>query len=165
MSSAWKTPTLSSTTGNLSPLDSVETYDDFIAEALALGLPMICTNPDLVVVRGGKREICAGAIAVAFEQRGGEVRWHGKPHPEVYRTCFALLPEVAPERIAAIGDSLRTDVAGAAAAGIDCIFVAAGIHGEELGVDKDGTIDPERYAAMIADAPAEPSAVMPFMRW
>ncbi|WP_420346425.1 TIGR01459 family HAD-type hydrolase [Pelagibius sp.] len=152
-------------TGNLSPLDSVETYDDFIAEALALGLPMICTNPDLVVVRGGKREICAGAIAVAFEQRGGEVRWHGKPHPEVYRTCFALLPEVAPERIAAIGDSLRTDVAGAAAAGIDCIFVAAGIHGEELGVDKDGTIDPERYAAMIADAPAEPSAVMPFMRW
>lgn len=152
-------------TGNLSQQDSVEVYDAFVAQALALELPMICANPDLEVIRGGKREICAGAIALAFEERGGRVRWHGKPHPEVYRSCFALLPDVAPARIAAIGDSLRTDVAGASAAGIDSIFVAGGIHGEELGVDSRGSVDPDSYAAFIGKVAQKPTAVLPFMRW
>ena len=35
------------------------------------------------------------------------------------------------ERIIAIGDSLRTDLKGAEAAGIPAIFVASGIHREE----------------------------------
>ena len=37
------------------------------------------------------------------------------------------------ERVLAIGDSVRTDLKGAAAFGIDCLFVTAGIHAEELG--------------------------------
>ncbi len=152
-------------TGNLDTTDTVETYRDFLEDALARKLPMVCANPDLEVIRGGKREICAGALAQAYEQRGGTVRWHGKPHPEVYRSCFALLPDVEPKRIAAIGDSLRTDVAGAAAAGIDSIFVAGGIHGEELGVDHRGEIDPESYAALLAGAAQKPTAVLPLMRW
>ena len=35
---------------------------------------MICTNPDLVVDRGEKREFCAGTVAKIFENLGGQVR-------------------------------------------------------------------------------------------
>jgi HAD superfamily hydrolase (TIGR01459 family) len=152
-------------TGILNDSDVVETYRGFLNEALSRGLPMICANPDLIVMRGDAMEICAGALALDYEEKGGRVRWHGKPHPEVYRSCFALLPDVAPARIAAIGDSLRTDVAGAQAAGIDSIFIAGGIHGAELGVDSGGRIDPAAYAAFSDAAEWKPTAVLPFMRW
>ena len=45
---------------------------------------MICTNPDLIVDRGNKRELCAGSVAMIFEKMGGEVIYFGKPFPEVY---------------------------------------------------------------------------------
>ena len=44
---------------------------------------MICTNPDLIVDRGNKRELCAGSVALVFEKMGGEVTYFGKPFPEV----------------------------------------------------------------------------------
>jgi HAD superfamily hydrolase (TIGR01459 family) len=152
-------------TGALNDTDEVATYRDFLDEGLARGLPMICANPDLIVMRGEAMEICAGALALDYEQKGGEVRWHGKPHPEVYRSCFALLEGIAPSRIAAIGDSLRTDVAGAEASGIASIFIAGGIHGEELNVDDKGRIDAEAYRAFIEAAEWKPTAALPFMRW
>ena len=31
---------------------------------------MICTNPDLIVDRGEKREFCAGSVAMVFEKNG-----------------------------------------------------------------------------------------------
>ena len=34
---------------------------------------MICTNPDLIVDRGNKRELCAGSVALVFEKMGGKV--------------------------------------------------------------------------------------------
>ncbi|MGD1877150.1 MAG: TIGR01459 family HAD-type hydrolase [Kiloniellaceae bacterium] len=152
-------------TGTLHESDQVETYRAFLDEGLARKLPMICANPDLIVMRGEDMEICAGALALDYEEKGGTVRWHGKPHPEVYRSCFALLDGIAPGRIAAIGDSLRTDVAGAQASGIDSIFIAGGIHGDELGVKKDGSVDPQAYAAFMTAAEFKPTAVLPFMRW
>lgn len=152
-------------TGILHDLDQVDTYRHFLDEGLARGLPMICANPDLIVMRGEAMEICAGALALDYEQRGGDVRWHGKPHPEVYRSCFALLEGIAPSRIAAIGDSLRTDVAGAQASGIASIFIAGGIHGEELHVDTKGGVDPEAYEAFMAAAEWKPTLALPFMRW
>ena len=41
--------------------------------------------------------------------------------------------KVETSRVLAIGDSVRTDLKGAATFGIDCLFVTAGIHAEELG--------------------------------
>jgi HAD superfamily hydrolase (TIGR01459 family) len=152
-------------TGILEDHDTVETYRTFLDEGLARQLPMICANPDLIVMRGDAMEICAGALAQDYEQKGGNVRWHGKPHPEVYRSCFELLKGIEPARIAAIGDSLRTDVAGAQAAGISSIFVAGGIHGEELRVEEDGKMDNSAYAAFMAAAEWTPTAALPFMRW
>ncbi len=42
----------------------------------------------------------------------------------------------------AIGDAIRTDIAGAAGQGLDALFVAAGIHREDLrGADVTGAQD------------------------
>ena len=49
---------------------------------------LVCTNPDLIVHRGGEEEYCAGKIAEIFENLGGEVIYFGKPHKEVYLSCL-----------------------------------------------------------------------------
>ena len=145
--------------------DRVEDFEDLLQAARARNLPMICANPDLVVMRGGVMEICAGAIAARYEALGAEVRYHGKPHADVYRRAFALLGVEDRARIAGVGDSFRTDIAGARAAGIDGIFVAGGIHIEELLPDAEGRPDPDRLAVLAAESGHHPAAVLPLFRW
>ena len=145
--------------------DRVEDFEALLQAALARKLPMVCANPDLVVMRGAALEICAGAIAARYEALGAQVRYHGKPHADVYRRAFALLGVEDPSRIAGVGDSFRTDIAGARAAGIDGIFIAGGIHIEELAPDRDGRPDPDRLAVMAAESGHHPAAVLPVFRW
>ncbi len=152
-------------TGALSPGDTAATYAAFLRRARARSLPMVCANPDLEVIRGGRREICAGAIAFAYEEMGGAVRYEGKPHPEIYAMCLDLLGVPGRERVAAIGDSLRTDIAGANRAGIDALFVTGGLQGEALGVDAAGNAEPARLTAFCAAAGEIPSAALPVLRW
>jgi HAD superfamily hydrolase (TIGR01459 family) len=104
----------------------------------ARGLPMVCANPDLVVERGDKLVYCAGAIAELYAAAGGNVLYAGKPHRPIYQQALdaaraARGRETAHRRVLAIGDSVRTDLGGAAGFGIDCLFVTRGIHAEELG--------------------------------
>tara|TARA_B100000029_G_scaffold339901_1_gene332072 strand:+ start:131 stop:949 length:819 start_codon:yes stop_codon:yes gene_type:complete len=89
---------------------------------------MICTNPDLIVDRGSKREYCAGSVATVFEKLGGNVIYFGKPHPEVYNQSI----ETSNKRIIAIGDNLRTDIKGAINMNYDSLFITGGIHNEEI---------------------------------
>ena len=152
-------------TGALGAEDTVADYEDLLQAAKDQGLPMICANPDLEVLRGERREICAGAIAARYEALGAEVRYHGKPHAGIYTTCFALLEGVPRARIAAIGDALRTDIAGANTAGIDGIFVMNGLQAGELRVDADGYAMPERLAAQCAAEGHTPAAALPMLRW
>ena len=120
--------------------DSTETPEDYadrLAAYVARGLPMICANPDLVVHRGHKPVYCAGALAEVYEALGGETIYAGKPHRPIYTTALERIAAlrgapVAPARALAIGDALRTDLAGAAAVGLDALFVADGIHRGEL---------------------------------
>ena len=56
---------------------------------LGAGLKMICANPDLEIVRGGARILCAGALAAWYEAQGGEVRWIGKPDRAIYHHALA----------------------------------------------------------------------------
>ena len=120
---------LADSPGDLSPV----AYDDFLRPAVARGCPMICANPDLVVVRGDTRETCAGAIAEHYEELGGTVRWYGKPFAEVYHRCAELLEVTDLSRVLAVGDSLRTDVTGANRAGMDALFIGGGIHHDQIG--------------------------------
>ena len=120
--------------------DSRETPEDYagrFAAYAARKLPMICANPDLVVHRGHKLVYCAGALAELYEALGGETIYAGKPHRPIYAAALERIAAlrgapVAPARALAIGDALRTDLAGAAAAGLDSLFVADGIHRNEL---------------------------------
>ena len=105
---------------------------------------MVCGNPDVVVERGDRLVYCAGAIADLYGSMGGEVLYAGKPYRPIYEMALAKAEKArgakAPlSRVLAIGDSVRTDLKGAAAFGIDCLFVTAGIHAEELG----GRDDPD----------------------
>ena len=78
------------------------------------------------------------------------MRWHGKPHPSVYDSCLELLGIADRRRLLAIGDSLRTDIAGAANAGIDSLLIAGGVHAAEFRVN--GRLDLDRVQAAIRDA-------------
>lgn len=145
--------------------ETVAQYEPLLRAALARDLPMICANPDLLVIHQGHRSICAGAVAQRYEALGGRVRWHGKPCPSVYATCFARLGIAARRRILAVGDSLRTDIAGANTAGIDSLLVTGGIHAEEFALGPGEQPDLERLAAGIAASGHSPSAVVARFRW
>ena len=140
-------------------------YEADLAAAAALGLPMICANPDLWVMRGAERAICAGTLARRYEALGGTVRYHGKPHPAIYRDCFARLAGIARGRVIAIGDTLTTDIAGAAAAGLAAALVPGGIHGEELGCAHGAAPDPAALAALCETAGVRPDYILASLTW
>jgi len=93
---------------------------------------MICTNPDLIVDRGEKRELCAGSVALVFEKMGGEVIYFGKPFPEVYNQSI----DNTNKKILSIGDNLNTDIKGANLLDYDSLLISNGVHKNEI--KKDG---------------------------
>ena len=93
----------------------------------------------------------------------------GKPYAPIYETALgnaavlrggAMPPR---QRVLAIGDSVRTDLKGAAAFGIDCLFVISGIHAEEFG-GRD-VPDLSNLQAIFAAADVRPKAVARRLEW
>lgn len=149
--------------------EQAEDYRPMLEEAHRRNLRLICANPDLVVERGNDLLPCAGAIADLYEKLGGETIWVGKPHPLVYRYASeaieqALGRKVDPARILCIGDALRTDVAGAVAAGHDCLMTLTGIHGHEINLD-EGRFNRDLLEALIATHEKRPIAVAISLVW
>lgn len=136
----------------------VATYLPALKECAARGLRMVCANPDLEVVRGGQRLICAGLLARYYAEYGGEVRQIGKPDPGIYLPVRRML-NLPDDRILAVGDSLATDIAGARAAGIASCWVLGGIHGEMIGDDR-AMAETQATAAGLA-----PFATVPSFAW
>lgn len=147
--------------------DTLADYEPILIAARARGLPMVCANPDLVVIHDGKPALCAGALAEDYERLGGKVRWHGKPDPSVYLSCLELLGVVDGRGILVVGDSLRTDIAGAARAGLDSLLIAGGVHAAEFGVGQDEVdgLDLGRVSVALAEDGLQPIAVMPRFVW
>ena len=148
--------------------ETPENYRPLLGRLRERKLPMVCANPDLVVERGDRLVYCAGAIADLYGSLGGDVLYAGKPHRPIYESALAKAaalrgrkPPLA--RVLAIGDSVRTDLAGASAFGIDCVFVTAGIHAEELGGRENP--DAALLASKFADAKVFPKAVMRRLVW
>ncbi len=111
--------------------NTVEAHEPVLQAAAARGLPMICVNPDLLVIRLGVQEPCAGALAARYEELGGRVRYFGKPYPDVYDLALAKL-DLPPARVLTVGDGLATDIAGANAAGLDSVLITGGLLADEL---------------------------------
>jgi len=141
---------------HLNPTDPAA-YDFVLLECAARGLPMICANPDLEVIRGGVRVVCAGTLAQRYIAMGGDVRSLGKPDPAIYAPVLAMLA-VPSARVLAVGDALRTDIAGAAAVGLDACWVLGGLHGAHLG--SDAATEAEAAAAGLF-----PIAAIPHFVW
>lgn len=139
-----------------SPTDIAE-YEPVLRECAAHGLPMVCANPDLEVIRGGHRVICAGTLAERYAALGGDVRNIGKPDPAIYRPVLQALA-LPPQQVLAVGDALRTDIAGAAAAGIAACWVLGGIHAGFGG-------DPREAEREAAAAGLSPVATVPAFAW
>jgi ribonucleotide monophosphatase NagD (HAD superfamily) len=122
------------------------------------------------VERGDTLIPCAGAIAQAYEAMGGEVYYAGKPHRPVYEQAVASAAKlseretVARDRVLAVGDAIRTDIAGAAGFGIDCVLVARGIHAEDLGLHV-GPLVSQSVQDWLALQDVQPTAVMERLVW
>ena len=118
-------------TGLLDDLtETPEDYADRLAAMRARNLTMICANPDLVVHRGPKLCYCAGALAKEYEKLGGTVVYYGKPYRPIYDAALAAAGNS--RKPLAIGDGMFTDILGANRAGLDVLFIADGVHGEEV---------------------------------
>lgn len=150
-------------TGPAGWADTLADYAPVLVAAQARGLPMVCANPDLVVIHDGKPALCAGALAKEYERLGGKVRWHGKPDPSVYLSCLDLLGIVDGRRLLVVGDSLRTDIAGASRAGLDSVLIAGGVHTAEFSDGDD--LDLRRVAVALIKHGLDPVGVMPRFVW
>lgn len=147
------------------PSQSVAGWRGLLERAAARRLPMVCANPDRYRVHAdGSLYEAPGLVARAYEEMGGTVHYHGKPHARIYRTCLRLLGLPAP-RLLAIGDSLEHDVAGAARAGIDAAFIAGGIHENELLWSTAGEVESESCLRLFARERCAPQYALPWFRW
>ncbi|MBN9062568.1 MAG: TIGR01459 family HAD-type hydrolase [Rhizobiales bacterium] len=143
--------------------ESAEDYLPQLQQMRARYLDLVCANPDRVVHVGDRLLPCAGAIGDLYEELGGVVLWAGKPHAPIYDMALAKAralrgADIDKARILMIGDSVRTDLAGATAYGLDALFVSRGIH-------RDGADDNEAAALMLREAGADAIGVTPFLRW
>jgi HAD superfamily hydrolase (TIGR01459 family) len=148
--------------------DETETPDDYrpmMLRARERKLPLICANPDIVVERGDRLIYCAGAIAELYRELGGEVIFYGKPHRPIYERAMELASAyvshpITRDKVLAIGDSVRTDLAGAHGFGIDLLFITRGIHSEEFeGVEQ---LDPASVKELFGHPPR---ALMRELKW
>jgi HAD superfamily hydrolase (TIGR01459 family) len=147
-----------------SPRRSGAEYEEDLQRALACGLPMVCANPDLTRVSPDGLVDAPGLLARRYEESGGEVFIHGKPHPAIYGSCLEALG-CDPGRVVAIGDSLEHDVLGASRAGLKSAFVCGGIHADELGAPWGHLPAPQAMRRLLAQAPARPDYLVPAFAW
>ena len=146
--------------------DRPEDFRPTLLYAKQKGLKLLCANPDLIVDRGAHRVYCAGAIAELYTQMGGTSLYFGKPHPPIYdlarRRLAKLGVDVPDGRILAIGDGVRTDVAGAAGEDLDCLFISGGLAAEETGTTRQP--EPEKLAAYLQEVQLAPLYTIGFLR-
>ncbi len=151
--------------------DRTETPDDYrerLQRMKARDLFFLCGNPDKVVEVGHDLIFCAGAIGDRYQSLGGEVLYAGKPYEPAYAACFRYAERITGKqardaRVLAIGDAMRTDVAGAVRMGFDCLFLAEGIHADVL-LGPEG-IKAQGLAGLIRDTGQHPRYVMRKLAW
>jgi HAD superfamily hydrolase (TIGR01459 family) len=137
-------------------------YADELARVRARGLTVLCANPDLVVHRGKRLYWCAGALARDYTALGGDVIYYGKPHRPVYDMARTEIAARAPAaaRLLAVGDGMPTDIKGANAEGLDVLFIADGIHGEDV-----EPYNPQHVTDLLAGGGTHAAHVLRALKW
>jgi len=135
-------------------------HTELLKELKAQSLPMICINPDLLVVKQDGREIlCAGLLARQYQALGGDVTYFGKPYKSVYDFAVNSLTETRKEKILAIGDSLHTDILGANSYGVDSLLITGGILSVVHGYEKTALPTQSLIDSLISEEKAVPNFV------
>jgi HAD superfamily hydrolase (TIGR01459 family) len=130
-------------------------------EARKYNLPMICVNPDMIVVKqDGQEMICAGALAIEYEKLGGRVFYYGKPFSSVYEAVCKIFHYPEKQKIVAIGDGLETDVKGAKTFGIDTVLVTGGVLSNQLGIKYWQDADKDKLEAVCNEYKIYPKYVI-----
>lgn len=149
--------------------ETVEDYSDMLAVMKARDLWMICANPDIVVERGDRLVVCGGALGLAYEEIGGAVYFPGKPYRPIYEAALAKAAALmgrapALDRVLAVGDAMRTDIAGAAPLGISTLLLGRGIHAKEL-VWRSGRLDEASLHEWLSRQAFQPTFVAGELAW
>jgi HAD superfamily hydrolase (TIGR01459 family) len=140
-------------------------YATQLAELRTRDLPMICANPDVVIMRGADLCYCAGALGEAYEKLGGTVAYAGKPHAPIYQAALARAEAirgypVEARQVLAIGDGMNTDILGAHRYGLDMLYVASGIH-----LEAGEGLTPASVARLFKDRPERPVGALAELAW
>ena len=151
-------------TGPVGATDQLDVYVPLLTLAAARVIPMICANPDRIVIQGGRMKICAGTIAAYYQGLGAPVAWIGKPWPAIYQHLLERIGNPGPAGMLIIGDGLETDIAGAARINADSALIASGIHHEDI-MAGGSRVDLGRLAQLTNRVGVVPNWVMPRFCW
>lgn len=147
-------------------IEEAEDFTPHINDGLAKGLPLICVNPDYYAMRGEVANPCAGLLAKDYEERGGTAHWYGKPYGRVYDYCLTHAAiGIDPSRILMVGDTLRTDIAGANGAGLSSALCVGGIESKALGVGHGEKPAQSAVDALVAAEGISPTFILPGLHW
>ncbi|WP_407158593.1 TIGR01459 family HAD-type hydrolase [Bradyrhizobium sp. STM 3557] len=114
--------------GSDAPRTSLEAYRAQLLAAARAGVPAICVNPDITMIRDGELVPAPGAIARIYQELGGQVDYVGKPHRAFFRHALAVAARDVGARTIMVGDSPEHDVCGGRAMGLSTLLVRTGIH-------------------------------------
>lgn len=121
-------PQLKNESGEVYDTTEAEDFREMVKELAKSGLPMVCANPDKTANEGGRFVVRQGTIAEMYENFGGKVILYGKPDRRIFDNLIERfgLSEIDRLKMMMIGDTLRTDIKGASAAGIPSVLVLEG---------------------------------------
>ena len=140
-------------------------YTEELKECLKNKLPMICANPDKIIVRqSGKKIFCAGAIAEDYKKLGGTVKQFGKPHKNVFLEALKFLKMFSPKinfnNVSIIGDGLDTDILGGNSVQINTVLITSGILSHTLNIQYGQRPDLKKLNKVISSSGHFPNAAV-----
>lgn len=101
---------------------SLEAFLPDLKKALSLKLPVVCANPDFFALYKDLKYYTGGSAAKWYEEHGGTAYWIGKPYTNIFDYALKITGSDKNKTVM-IGDTLRTDIAGAQNAGLDSILI------------------------------------------
>ena len=131
---------------------TLEPFEGELKKIYKLGLPLICSNPDMKAHEKQYDEavVRQGSVARYFEELGGDVEYFGKPYPQIFDFALQNI-DVPDERILMVGDTLETDILGGNSYGLKTALTMTGIAKENM--EAEGFSSMEEYCREVQIIP------------